>query len=101
MCRVVVKESQVDSGMRVLKLLGWPKRGVSRESWCQRAQEGSEWGRVASGLAGGVLLVPRLEEDVMDPSVMRQMSCGWTSMTPLKPCSTIWILLTVVCSGVV
>lgn len=73
-CNVVVNESHVDSGMRVLKLLGWPKRGVSSESWCQSAQESSECGSVAAGLAGRDVLLPKLEEDVMEPSVMKQIS---------------------------
>jgi hypothetical protein len=46
-------------------------------------------------------LLPMLEEDVMEPRVMRQMSLGWTSMTPVIPCSVMWMILTVVFSGVV
>lgn len=100
-CRVVVKESQLDSGMRVEKLDGWPKLLLSRPSWCQRAHDSSEWGSAAAVLAGGDMLLPILEEDVMEPRVMRQMSAGWTSMTPVIPCSTMWMMLTVVFSGLV
>ena len=77
-----------------------PNRGVSSASWCQRAHEGSESGFV-EGLAGGSVLLPTLEEDVIDPRVMRHMSCSWTSMTPVWPSSTMWMILTAVCSGVV
>jgi hypothetical protein len=71
--RVVVKESQVDSLGRVQKLLGWPNLGVSRESWCQSDQAGSEKG-FGEGATGGEVLVPILEAEVMEPRVMKQMS---------------------------
>jgi hypothetical protein len=52
-------------------------------------------------LAGGDVLLPMLEEDVIEPRVMRQMSSGWTAMTPVIPCSVMWMIPTVVFSGVV
>lgn len=47
------------------------------------------------------MLLPIVEEDVIDPRVMRHMSFSWTSMTPVLPPSTMWMILTAVCSGVV
>lgn len=87
--RVTVKDSQKDSATRVEKFWGRPKRGESWERESQRGQEpsfeGVAWG---GGAGGGVVLVPRVEHEVMEPRVMRTMSVSWTWITPVKPDSS-------------
>jgi hypothetical protein len=72
--RVTVKDSHWDSGMRVEKLEGLPKRALSWERDSHRVQEGS----VDGGDDGAVVLVPREEDAVIEPRVTRTMSLSWT-----------------------
>ena len=50
------------------------------------------------GGAGAVVFVPRVEDEVMEPSVMRTMSCGWMWITPVLLASSMWISSTVLVS---
>ena len=46
---------------------------------------------------GGEVLVPRVEEAVIEPRVMRTMSEGWTWIIPVAPAvETTWISETVI-----
>ena len=80
---VVVKETKVDSGVRVQKLEGLPKLGRQRDSVFQRIQEPSLEGELAAVAGGQELLVPVVDMDVIEPSVMKTTSWSWTLMTPV------------------
>lgn len=91
--RVTVKLSQFDSGMRVQKLVGFPKVGFSLEMRFQSCQAPSLQSGVSPGSdlgrgAGGVVFVPMRESVVMEPRVVITMSvCGCTWTTPVMPFS--------------
>ena len=101
-CKVTVKESQADSAGREKNVEGLPKAGPwagDLVSEFQSSQEPS-WECMAAGTlgsgCGGEVLVPKEEQDVMEPRVRRTMSAGWTWMMPWEPCLVKWISSTAI-----